>query len=103
MALRTWPSWISCVRSCTSFGLTAFLESAGVRKPHPLSVQVWESLPFIADRTEYLDKKATEFEPMRYVSGHKTSQFESADFRTAIFVHSDRDEVLVSRASCTGT
>lgn len=53
------------------------------------------------DRTEYLYNKVTEVEPMRYVSGHKTLQFESADFRTAIFVHSYLDEVRVSRAHCT--
>jgi hypothetical protein len=53
------------------------------------------------DRAEYLYSKVTEVEPMRYASGHKTLQFESADFRTAIFVHSYRDEVRVSRASCS--
>lgn len=52
------------------------------------------------DRTEYLYNKVVEVEPMRYVSGHKTLQFESADFATAIFVHSYRDEVRVSRATC---
>ena len=54
-----------------------------------------------ADRTEYLYNKVIEVEPMRYVSCHKTLQFESADFRTAIFVHSYRDEVRISRANCT--
>jgi hypothetical protein len=53
------------------------------------------------ERAEYLYNKVIEVEPMRYVSGHKTLQFESADFRTAIFVHSYRDEIRVSRASCT--
>jgi hypothetical protein len=53
------------------------------------------------DRTEYLYNKVIEVEPMRYASGHKTLQFESADFRTAILVHSYRDEVRVSRANCT--
>lgn len=52
------------------------------------------------DRTEYLYNKVIEVEPMRYVSGHKTLQFESSDFRTAIFVHTYRDEVRVSRANC---
>lgn len=53
------------------------------------------------DRTEYLYNTVREVEPMRYVSGHKTFQFESGEFRTAIFVHSHRDEVRVSRANRT--
>jgi hypothetical protein len=55
------------------------------------------------DRPEYLYNTVVEVEPMRYVSGHKTLQFESADFRAAIFVHSYRDEVRVSRANCRRT
>lgn len=53
------------------------------------------------DRAEHLYNTVVEVEPMRYTSGHKTLQFESADSRTAIFVHSYRDEVRVSRANCT--
>jgi hypothetical protein len=55
------------------------------------------------DRTEYLYNKVIEVGPMRYVSGHKTLQFDSADFGTVIVVHSYRDEVRVSRANCTKT
>ena len=53
------------------------------------------------DRAEYLYNKVSEAESMRYIAGHKTVIFESEDFRTAILVHSYRDEVRVSRASCT--
>ena len=62
------------------------------------SEQLYLSSP---DRAEYLYNNVVEIEPMRYLSGHKTLQFEAADFRTAIFVHSYRDEVRVSRARCT--
>jgi len=52
------------------------------------------------ERAEYLYNKVREVEPLRYVSGHKTIQFESSDFRTMILVHSYLDEVRVSRAAC---
>lgn len=54
------------------------------------------------DRAEYLYNKVTEVEPMRYSSGYKVIQFEGggSEFGIAIFVHTYRDEVRVSRASC---
>jgi hypothetical protein len=51
-------------------------------------------------KAEYLYNKVQEVEPMRYISGYKTLQFESPSFETAIFVHSYRDEVRVSRVTC---
>jgi hypothetical protein len=53
------------------------------------------------DRVEYRYGSVVEVEPLRYVVGHKTIQIESSDFRSAILVHIYRDEVRVSRASCT--
>ncbi len=53
------------------------------------------------ERVEYRYGSVVEVEPLRYVVGHKNIQFESSDFRTAILVHTYRDEVRVSRASCT--
>ena len=55
------------------------------------------------DRSEYLYNKVSEVEPMRYTSGHKVIQFESdgSNFHTAILVHAYRDEVRVSRATCS--
>jgi hypothetical protein len=54
------------------------------------------------DRGEYLYGKVVEVEPMRYSSGHKVIQFEGngSPFLTAVLVHTYRDEVRVSRASC---
>jgi hypothetical protein len=54
------------------------------------------------DRGEYRYNKVLETEPMRYTSGHKVIQFEGtgSEFRTAILVHTYRDEVRVSRATC---
>jgi hypothetical protein len=56
-----------------------------------------------ADRTEYLYNKVSEVEPMRYTSGHKVIQFEDdgSGFKTAILVHAYRDEVRVSRVTCS--
>jgi hypothetical protein len=53
-------------------------------------------------RSEYLYNKVAEVEPMRYTSGHKVIQFEgnASAFHTAVFVHTYRDEVRVSRATC---
>jgi hypothetical protein len=53
------------------------------------------------DRGEYLYNKVTQTEPLRFVSGHKTIQFESDVFRTVILVHTYLDDVRVSRGSCT--
>lgn len=54
------------------------------------------------NRGEYRYNKIVETEPMRYTSGHKVIQFEGAgsEFRTAILVHTYRDEVRVSRVTC---
>ncbi len=55
------------------------------------------------ERTEYLYGSVTESEPMRFVSGHKTILFEDEKLEHAVFVHVYKDEVRVSRSSCTRT
>jgi hypothetical protein len=82
--------------------------------PHSMKVQEFESRTLYRfkagnlylsspDRDEYFYNKVFEVEPMRYAAGHKTLQFETTDFRNAILVHAFRDEVRISRASCTRT
>lgn len=55
-----------------------------------------------ADRDEYLYGKVDELEPLRYGVGHKVVLFDgaSSDFRSAVAVHTHRDEVRVSRLVC---
>lgn len=82
--------------------------------PHSMRVQEFESRTLYRfkagilylsspDQDEYLYNKVVEVEPMRYTAGHKTFQFETANFRNAILVHTFKDEVRVSHTNCTRT
>ena len=55
------------------------------------------------DRKEYLYGKVVEVESQRYMAGHKVIQFEGtpSEFKAASIVHTYRDEVRVSRLSCS--
>ncbi len=55
------------------------------------------------DRSEYLYNKVEETEPGRYVSGHKTIIFDDAHpvtFTSALVVHSNDQEVRITRVRC---
>ena len=52
------------------------------------------------DRQEYLYGKLENIEYLRFNVGHKTIIFDSNNFDNALIVHTNNDEVRVSRIRC---
>lgn len=73
-------------------------ESRDVYRIH--SGQLYISSP---DRTEYRYNTISKVEHGRFVSGHKTIQFDAykTSFNVVTFVHVNFDEVRLSRGTCS--
>ena len=54
-------------------------------------------------REEYFYNKVKEDDFNRFISGNKTMIFDSSEFETGIFIHSDNVEVTVSKVRCIKT